>query len=104
VSANARVVIRKGAMEELARSDGVAHALVGRAQSVQQRAQGNAPVSASGSHGRQSGYLRSNIRIKYAKDDKSAYADVVTTARTPAGFPYGRLQEQRHPYLKPAIE
>jgi hypothetical protein len=99
-----RVVIRKAAMEELAQSRDVEHALVDRANQTQARAKENAPVSAQGSHGRNSGYLRGNIRIKYARDSKGVYSDVVSTARTPKGFPYGRLQEQRHPYLKPAIE
>lgn len=101
---SARVVIRKGAMEQLAQTNEVAGAIVDRAKMVQTKGQAKAPVSAAGSHGRPSGYLRRNIRIKYAKDGKGAYADVVTTARTPEGFPYGRMQEKTRGYLKAAIE
>jgi len=103
MASNVRVVINKRAIEALASTNEVAKVLVDRATDIQGRAQADAPVSPTGSNGRRPGYLRANIRVKYGKDARSGYADVRTVARTPRGFPYGRLQEQRQPYLKPAL-
>jgi hypothetical protein len=98
------VILRKKEIEELAKTSDMAQVMVDRANEVATTAKGNAPVSKAGSHGRRAGYLRANIRTKWARDQTSVYADVITAARTPKGYPYGRRQEQLQPYLKPAIE
>jgi len=98
------VALRKKEIEALALSDGMVTIIVERAEEIVPKVKGFAPVSASGSHGRKQGYLRANIRTRYARDAQGVFADVVTQARTPNGFPYGRRQEQLKPYMKKAIE
>lgn len=99
-----RIVINKGAMAELAVSDDMAGIVRDTTEEVRGKAQGIAPVSRSGSHGRRPGYLRANIRTKYGRDRESVYGDVTTNARTPKGFPYGKYIEGIRPYIKPAAE
>lgn len=99
-----KVILRKKEITELAKTSEMAQVMLDRAKEIVTAAKGNAPVSAAGSHGRRAGYLRANIRAKWARDNESVYADVITAARTPKGYPYGRRQEQLQSYLKAAIE
>jgi len=96
-----RVVVRTDAVRRFARSDSVASYLLRVATKKRIAAQVDAPVSPSGSHGRPPGHLRSWVQVRYGEDALSAYADVVTRARSPRGFPYGALQERRQPYIRP---
>lgn len=66
-------------------------------------ARGRAPVSPTGSHGRAPGYLRRNIVLQLQLVDGAPAAEVATTARTPKGYPYGALQENRRHYLRSAL-
>jgi hypothetical protein len=54
-----------------------------------QGAKRRAPVSPDGSHGRPSGYLRSQIGWKVGSDPEGVYVDVISPAETPEGYPYG---------------
>lgn len=71
----------------------VARDLEGKGEIVAQGAKRRAPVSPDGSHGRPSGYLRSQIYWRLGGDKTSLYVDIFTPAETPDGFPYGLAQE-----------
>lgn len=101
--ANVRVVVHDRAIRALLSSDEVAVVLVREAQRIRTKAQRGAPRSRSGSHGRPAGYLASRIVVRVGRDAAGVYADVKSTARTPAGYPYGRVQEIRRPYIRPSI-
>lgn len=63
------------------------------AEVVTQGAKRRAATSPDGSHGRPSGYMRSNIGWRLDRDDRGLYADIVSAARTPEGAPYGLFVE-----------
>ena len=80
-------------------------------QRVAQEAKRLAPTSPDGSHGRPSGYLRSQIGFKQGSDASGPYVDVASPARTPSGAPYGLFQEvgtklghKFTPHLRPALD
>lgn len=54
-----------------------------------QGAKRRAPVSPDGSHGRPSGYMRSQIGWIVGEDAEGLYVDIQSPAVTPEGFPYG---------------
>lgn len=54
-----------------------------------QGAKRRAPVSRDGSHGRPSGYMRSQIGWLIGTDAEGMYVDIVSPAESPTGFPYG---------------
>lgn len=105
------VEIDEAAIARFCREDsGVLHDLQGRAERVTQEAKRLAPVSADGSNGRPSGYLRSEIQYELGQDSEGAYADVSSPATTPTGEPYGLFQEVgtskmgAQPHLRPALD
>lgn len=78
---------------------------------VTQEAKRLAPTSPDGSHGRPSGYLRSQIGFRLGRDSRGPYVDIESPATTPDGKPYGLFQEvgtvQGHrftPHLRPALD
>lgn len=103
MAGDTRAVLRQDEIDRLMISEPVVQLVVARAEQSAQRARAKAPVSPSGSHGRQAGYLRDNIKVRHAQDAVGVYADAVSTAHTPAGYPYGKLQEERQPYMRPSI-
>lgn len=54
-----------------------------------QGAKRRAPVSPDGSHGRPSGYMRSNIGWVIGNDLEGLYVDIQSPAESPTGYPYG---------------
>lgn len=64
-----------------------------KAEIVMQGAKRRAPVSPRGSHGRGSGYLRSNIGWRYDWDAGGISVVIESTARTPEGAPYALFVE-----------
>ena len=71
----------------------VAQDLSRKGEVVTQGAKRRAPVSPRGSHGRPSGYLRSNIGWTLGRDAAGLYVDIQSTARTPDGTPYALIVE-----------
>lgn len=77
---------------------------------VTQGAKRRAPVSPRGSHGRPSGYGRSQIEWNAGSDSQGLYVDVSTPAESPEGFRYMALQEiggrfiPAQPHLRPALD
>jgi hypothetical protein len=100
------VEIDEAAISLFCREDAaVLHDLQGRAERVTQQGKANAPVSPNGSHGRPSGYGRSQIQYHLGADSESAYADVTTPAQSPEGFPYMAFHEVTDlPHLVPALD
>jgi hypothetical protein len=89
------VRLDEAAIRDLASPAGeVARYLARGAQIVTQSAKRRAPVSPSGSHGRRSGYLRSDIGWVIGHDGDGLYVDVASPARTGDGrdAPYGLFQ------------
>lgn len=87
----------------------VARLLSTAGEKVTQEAKRLAPVSPHGSHGRQSGYLRSQIGWHLGADALGPYVDISSPALSVEGAPYGLFQEvgTRHmsaqPHLRPAL-
>lgn len=106
-----RIEWDQAALDQLLRSpDGdVARDLQRRAENVAQGAKRRAPVSPAGSHGRPSGYGRSQIGWEMGADGEGLYADISTPATSPEGFGYMGLQEvggrfiPAQPHLRPAL-
>lgn len=80
-------------------------------QKVTQEAKRLSPTSPDGSHGRPSGYLRSQIGFKLGRDAEGPYVDIASPATTPDGSPYGLFQEvgtsrgiKFTPHLRPALD
>lgn len=77
---------------------------------VAQGAKRRAPVSADGSNGRPSGYLRNEIGWEIMSDGGALLVRVATPATTPDGHPYGLFQEigtskmEAQPHLRPAVD
>ncbi|WBB94184.1 hypothetical protein [Verrucosispora sp. WMMC514] len=46
------------------------------------------PVSEDGSHGRESGHMRDQIKSELHRDPVGLYVDIGTDATTPDGYPY----------------
>lgn len=69
--------------------------LMRNARPVQARARLKAP--------RRTGALIRGIVLRGGADANGAYVDVVSTVRSPGGFPYGVVQNARRPYLRPAL-
>lgn len=98
------------AIDEFARSAPVARTLVTYGQRVNQAAKKFAPVSPHGSHGRRSGYGRSQIRMRPGQDGTGPYVDVLSPATTPRSAPYMFFQEVgtrkmvAQPHLRPALD
>lgn len=69
--------------------------LIQVARPVLTRARAKAPV--------RTGALRRGIVLRNGADANGVYVDVVSTVRSPNGFPYGVVQNARRPYLKPAL-
>lgn len=96
-----RVDLDFEAIRALGRLGGAgADAARNHSEDVQRRARDAAPVD--------TGQLREHIVIRDGEDDRGAYFDVVTGVHRKrgadgVGFPYGTLQEERDPYLRPAI-
>lgn len=89
------VRVDESAIRDLASPAGpVARYLARGAQQVTQGAKRRAPVSPRGSHGRRSGYLRSQIGWVIGEDAEGLYVAVASPARTPAPreAPYGLFQ------------
>lgn len=100
--ARVRTTYNKAEQQRLARTRPFVEALSrGAADQIQQRAQREAPVSRAGSHGRASGYLRRNIVQRQKLTSNGTVVRVMSFARTPKGFPYGLLHQQRRPYIRP---
>jgi hypothetical protein len=95
VGGRVHLVFDEAAMAELLYGpDGpVARMLETKGEIVAQGAKRRAPVSPAGSHGRPSGYLRSQIYWKLGADTVSLYVDVFSPATTPDGRPYGLFVE-----------
>jgi hypothetical protein len=111
VAVGGRIEWDQAALRQLLTSpDGdVARDLRRRAENVTQGAKRRAPVSPAGSHGRPSGYGRSQIGWEMGVDAEGLYADISTPALSPEGFPYMGLQEvggrfiPAQPHLRPAL-
>jgi hypothetical protein len=71
----------------------VARRLARLGELITQEAKRRAPVSPDGSHGRKSGYLRSQIGWDLGRDRRGWYVDIRSPARTPEGAPYGLFVE-----------
>lgn len=71
----------------------VARDLERKGEIVTQGAKRRAPVSPDGSHGRGSGYLRSQIQWTLGRDELGLYVDISSPAETPTGEPYGLFVE-----------
>lgn len=80
-----------------------------KAEMVTQEAKRLAPVSPKGSHGRPSGYLRSQIGWDRGVDSLGVYWDIFSPALSTEGAPYGLFQEvgtskmHAQPHLRPAL-
>lgn len=98
-----RIVVDQRAILNTAREPRVRDELERQAAPILARARRNAPVSASGSHGRPAGYLRSRIRTRRGLDTFGWWVDVVSDATSPDGFPYGKVMDRRRPYLRPSL-
>lgn len=91
-----RIEWDEGQLTELLRSE---HGPLGRyfagvvGPAVTQEAKRRAPVSPDGSHGRPSGYLRSNIGHKTGVDVHGLHVDIEATAKTPDGVDYSLIVE-----------
>ena len=90
------VTIDERALEEFLTSPAgpVGRYLATIAQRVTQSSKRMAPVSPHGSHGRESGHLRSVIGWQIGRDGRGLYADIGSPARTADGrnAPYGLFQ------------
>lgn len=69
--------------------------LIRTGQPVLARARAAAPV--------RTGALRRGIVLVNGADSNGVYVDIVSTVRSPGGFPYGVIQNARRPYLRPAL-
>jgi hypothetical protein len=90
-----RVDVNEAAIRDLASPAGpVARYLARGAQTVTQGAKRRAPVSPRGSHGRRSGYLRSEIGWVIERDSEGLYVAVASPAQTndKRAAPYGLFQ------------
>jgi hypothetical protein len=67
--------------------------LARRGEKGTQSAKRRVPVSPDGSHGRPSGYTRSQIGWRLGRDSAGLYVDVVSPAKTPDGIPISLLLE-----------
>lgn len=87
----------------------VARLLSTGGEKVTQEAKRLAPVSPKGSHGRPSGYLRSQIGWHLGVDAAGLYVDIASPALSVDGAPYGLFQEvgtskmAAQPHLRPAL-
>jgi hypothetical protein len=95
VGGRVQLVFDETAMAELLHGPAgpVARMLERKGEVVTQGAKRRAPVSPDGSHGRPSGYMRSNIHWKLGADSLGIYVDVISPASTPDGAPYGLFVE-----------
>lgn len=94
-STSGRVDVDERAIRDLATPAGpVARYLARGAQRVTQGAKRRAPVSPRGSHGRRSGYLRSEIGWLIGTDSDGLYVVVASPAQTndKRAAPYGLFQ------------
>lgn len=104
-----RTTVRRKAIEELATSEEMIRLLVQVSDPVHARMRVLAPISATGSHGRRPGYLRTRIvmRVKTTVDPdgnlRKARIELHSTARTRDGFPYGAEMNRRREYMKAAL-
>lgn len=98
-----RVVPDPQGILNTAREPRVRDELERQAQPIVAKARRNAPTSRTGSHGRPAGYLRSRIRTRRGLDTFGWWVDVVSDARSPDGFPYGKVMDRRRPYLRPSL-
>lgn len=64
-----------------------------KAEIVTQGAKRRCPVSPAGSHGRPSGYARSQVGWRWGEDEQGLYADIVSSAQTVDGKPLGLFIE-----------
>lgn len=96
------VRLRKAEISRLGDKGGPATALIRvHGENVRQEATDRARRSKSGSHGRASGYMAGQIVTGEGTDRRGFFVAVITTARTPEGFPYGSMMELLYPYLLP---
>jgi hypothetical protein len=95
VGGRVTLVFDETAMAELLRGPQgpVARDLERKGEIVTQGAKRRAPVSPDGSHGRPSGYLRSQIHWRLGADEIGLYVDILSPAETPDGAPYGLFME-----------
>ena len=99
-----RVIMDPQGFIELETSPAMLAALEVEGLQVQADAKLNAPRSPDGNHGRNSGYLASQIHLSHGYDVLGVHVDVSTDAEAPDGFPYGVHVEFIEPYLRPAVE
>jgi len=107
-----RIVWDEAALRELlvSGSGPIAQDLQQKAEKVTQEAKRLAPVSPHGSHGRPSGYLRSQINWTTGTDGQGIYYDIHTPATSTTGAPYGLFNEvgtskmAAQPHLRPALD
>lgn len=97
-----RVKVNQDTLKRLKSSPEWVRELTKQAEPLRRAAVRRAPQSEKGSHGRPSGYLRANIRIRAGRRADGAYVRVVTEARTPKGVPYGIIQQKRRQYIRPS--
>ena len=98
-----RVVMRPAEIRQWERGSDKMRALVRLARPYVAKARAAAPRSRTGSHGRAPGYLARGVTLRVGQDSNGIFLDIVATARTPKGFPYGRLWEQRKRYIRRSI-
>jgi hypothetical protein len=111
VAVGGRIEWNENAFRELFESPTgpLARLLLSGAEKVAQEAKRLAPVSPHGSHGRQSGYLRSQIGFELGSDARGLYADISSPALSVDGDPYGLFIEvgtskmKAQPHLRPAL-
>jgi hypothetical protein len=96
------VRLRQAEISRLGDKGGPATALIRvHGESVRVAATDRARRSKGGSHGRASGFMAEHIITGEGTDRRGFFVAVITTARTPKGFPYGSMMELLYPYLLP---
>ena len=99
---NAKLVLHENEIKALGGDAGPAVDLIRRhGAAIRDAARARAPRSKTGSHGRQPGYMASQITESEGRDARGFFVQITTEARTPKGFPYGSMEELTAPYLLP---
>ena len=73
----------------------LANDLKRRGRNAVQAARTPAPV--------RTGLLKSSIDARLGMDRQGLFLDLIATARNPRGFPYPVVQEERRPFMRPAV-
>lgn len=92
------VVLRQEEINLMLRSVPIAEDLRKHGETTADNARSRAPIGDKPSHGNPVGNLRDHIHVEVGEDIDGTFVDVVTDA-TADGFPYGKVQNLRRPYL-----